>query len=159
VDIRTYVCIIKKSICFSIRSSFSFSFFFGTFYPVFCSFSCLRRSSILGPQCFFVYSMHFYIALCLLWWEEKERNRANDEKAIQWCEMLMCVCARALIDYIFYLSMKMMRTRKTRASLLPVYFESSRFLFLFLMSTTENYFFARHHRTKKKKVEEYKIDK
>jgi hypothetical protein len=104
-----------------------FLFFLALFIPSFYSFSCLRRSSILEPQCFFVYSMHFYIALCFLWWEE----RTNDEKAIQWCEMLMCMCVRALIDYIFYLSMTMMRTRKTRASLLLVYFESSRFPFSF----------------------------
>ena len=114
VDIRTHVCITKKSICFSIHSSFLLSrvcFFFWHFSSVFLSFSCpppYRYSSILEPQCFL--SIPCLVCVCE-WWEKGERN---DEGATQWCEMLVCVCVRALIDYIFYLSTTMMRrTRKT----------------------------------------------
>jgi hypothetical protein len=47
------------------------------------------------------------------------------------------VYVRALIDYIFYLSMTMMRTWKTRARapLLPFYFESTRRFFLVPLSS------------------------
>ena len=92
----------KRSICFflfvrpSLPPSLSLPFsIFWHFYPrIFCSFSCLRRSSILEPHCFFFV---FHCLVLVVMRKERERRRKLYNSA-------KCLCVCALIDYIFCLS-------------------------------------------------------
>jgi hypothetical protein len=144
VDIRTHVCITKKKrlLLYSfVFLPFSCSLlFFWHFSSVFLPFSCstprrpYRYSSILEPQCFLSVSCLLHCLVCV------SDGRGETERARRWGGYRIMrnayVYVRALIDYIFYLSMTMMRTWKTRARapLLPVYFESTRRFFLVPLS-------------------------
>lgn len=68
VDIRTNVCIIKNAFAslFARQSPFPFSFFVALFIPLFFLFSCLHRSSILEPPCFFCLFHAFLHSLILV---------------------------------------------------------------------------------------------
>lgn len=166
----TYVLQKKAFASLFIRLSFSclLLFFLALFFRL--SLVLLSSSSSflslfvdIRTAIFFVYSMPVtlpYMCVCVcvsVMGEARERERGR-----QWggCTMMrnayVYVCMRALIDYIFYLSTTMMRTRKTRtrstvAGLLRIdssFFPSPPFL-RFLSNV--KIFFAWHHRKKKKK--------
>jgi hypothetical protein len=145
--------------------------FFWHFSSVFLSFSSLSSSLSLfvdiRTAMFFVYSMPFTSPCMCVSDGRRERERESETmRGLHNDAKCLCVCVRALIDYIFYLSMTMMRTRKTLArarhccrstSNRPVVF----FLvppFLRFLSNVK-IFFARHHRTKEKNDGVYKIDR
>ncbi len=131
-----HVCITKKSICFSIHSSFFLShvcfFFLALFFRLSLVLLSSSSSSLslfvdIRTAMFFVCSMPFTLpCVWVMGKREQETMRGlyNDAKCLYMC---------ALADRLYFLSIyddDEEDAENARALLLPVYFESTRRFFL-----------------------------